>query len=86
MLAHEIGEQAGESDDLEVLHVGEHLARHVDALLQGEKGALRGAFRDGEDQRVEEGARAAHQLLVAAGERIERSGVDRLDHRLSRSW
>ncbi len=86
VLAHEVDQQAAEADDLQVLHVAQHLARHVDALLQREERALRRAFGDAEHQRAEQAARAPHQILVAAGERVESAGVDRLDHRLSRSW
>src|SRR5882724_13382396 len=41
LLAHEIDEQAAEAEHLHVLYVGEHFARHRDALIDREERALR---------------------------------------------
>src|SRR6202007_722862 len=54
LLAHEIDKQAVEADHLEVLDAAKHFAGHVDALLQGKKGALRPAVGDAEDHGVEQ--------------------------------
>jgi hypothetical protein len=78
--AHELGQQPGEAHHAHVLDVGEHLARHLDALLQREEGALGAAVGDAEHERVEQAARAPHQVFVAARKRVKRSRINRFDH------
>src|SRR3954449_1009486 len=83
LMAHEIDQPAAEADHMHVFYIAEHCARDLDPLVEREIGFLGVARSDPEDERIEEPAGAAHDLLVAAGERIKRSRVDRLDHGLS---
>ena len=63
----------------------EHLARHRDALVGREERLLGLAVGDADDDPVEQLRRAPHQVLVAARDRIERSGIDDLDHGIAPS-
>ena len=75
VLAREIDGEAGVALDLDVRNIGQHPPREPDALLEREHRRLAGVRRDGDDDAVEHAGGAAHQVLVAVGDRIERAGI-----------
>src|SRR5699024_2104291 len=65
---HELDPHAGQ--------VGHGVREQVAALGGGEQGVLAVAGADGDDHLVGEGARAAHEIEVAEGHRVERTRAD----------
>ena len=75
--AAEVDEHALHHADLDVAERARGLAGHLDALRAREEGAgLPLAGGDGEDDAVEDAARALDQVEVAERDRVERPGVD----------
>ena len=81
--ADEFHEQAAEALDSDVAIGLEHLARKAQAFLQREEGVFPMAVRDANHDFVEERGGAPHEVLVAPRDRIKRSRIHRLDHRVS---
>ena len=54
----------------------------LDALLDREQRLLGRVHGDGDDQLVDEGEAAPHEIFVAARDGIEAAGVDRDGHEL----
>ena len=84
LVVHERHQQRREAGDRGVGQVGQHLARHLDPLVEREHRALGLGGRDADDDAVEQPGRAPHEILVAAGEGVERAGVDDGQHGASR--
>ncbi len=81
LFADKIHKQAAKTFDLHVAVGLEHLAREAHAFFHREKRVLRLAFGDADDDLIEQGRGAPHQILVAQGDRVKRSRIHRLDHR-----
>ena len=63
----------------------EHLARELDSFLERKQRRLLWASGDRDDDAVEEPHTAAHHLLVAASDRIERAGIHGADFHVASS-
>ena len=84
MCLDEFHQQAVEADHLHVGVVGQGIARDVDAFVEIEDRILAVAARNGNDNATEKQRSPAHEILVTAGEGVERPRIDR--HRFPHSW
>ncbi len=76
ILPGKIDGQAHIAPYFDVLHIGEHAARHVDPLFEREHRRLVRIGRDGHHQAIEDAGRAPHQIGMAVGDRIESPRID----------
>jgi len=76
--AREIDGEPLENVHFDVGKIGRFGTDHRHPLFGGEQRVLRGVVPDRDDQSVEERRRAAHQIEVAVGHRIETAGIDRV--------
>ena len=80
LFTHEILQQPGETADADIRVMAQDFARNFDALVDREEGFLGAAVRNADDHTVKQAGGTPHQILVATGEGIERSGIDGSDH------
>ena len=73
--AREFDGQAGVTHHLDVFHFGQHAARQRHAFVDIEERRLARVRRDRHQHGIEDAGRPAHQVLVAAGDGIEGSGI-----------
>ena len=80
LFTHEILQQPGETAHADVRIVTQDFARDLDAFLDGKEGLLSAAVRNADHHPVKQTGGTTHQILVSAGEGIERSRIDGSDH------
>src|SRR5689334_2316982 len=61
----------------------EHIVRDIEPLLQREKRLLRAAVRDADDELIENARCAPDDVVMPAGERVERTRIHGDNHELS---
>src|SRR5690606_10177237 len=84
LLLEELHQQAVEAGDFDIGKGGDRRARDVDPLVEREDRILAAAARDRDDDAVEQHRRASYEVVVAAGERVERARVNR--YRFLHAW
>ena len=80
VLAREVDGEPGVARDLDVRNVAQHFARELDALVEREHRRLAGVRGDRDDARARTCRGAAHQVVVAVGDRVERAGIQSACH------
>ena len=87
VLAAEVGQQAGEPVDPDVVPVGSHARRSMSIRSSGVNSRLLdGVDPDGDDDLVEELGGPADDVEVTVGDRVERPGADGSAHGLLLGW
>ena len=76
LFVNEVHEQRVEADNFDILEVAKNFGGHLDTLGQREAWLLRRALGNSQDQLVEQRRRAADEILVAPGDRVESARID----------
>ena len=80
MLACEVDCQTGVAGDLDVADVFEHLARKMDAFVESKQRCLAGIRCNGDDHALKNICRTTHKVVMAIGDRVERTRIHRTRH------
>ena len=80
VLAHEVLEQAREALDLHIGVMAKHFIGDIQAFFEREERTFVAAVGDADHQSVEQPGCATYQILVAAGQRIERTWINGYNH------
>src|SRR5436190_23195556 len=82
----EVHQQRREALDFDVGKRRKHFARHFNPLGRREKGVLRLAVGDPDNDGFKQARRPADQILVSASKRIESPGVDDFERWHGARW